>query len=345
MKLKMKIFIQLTLAFICGIQFSFAGDVSRTGTAAAAQLTVPVGARYLSMGGANIANVEGVDGIYWNPSGLALMSNVATGVFSTMNIFNDVRVNYIAVGTQMGDLGNLAVSLKSFDFGDIPLTTVLDTEGSGGQTFSPTFATVGLTYAVQLTDVVKIGLTGKLITESIDRASASAFAVDAGIQYDNVGGNEGLSFGIVVRNVGTSMQYEGSGLTVESTEVNGGKFQGFTKREAASDDLPASFEIGLGYKSSIDEENSLLVSTNFSNYNFGSDALRLGAEYMFNDMIALRGGYIYATDIDSEEQLYRFTAGVGFQYNISGMDLTLDYSFRDSQYFDGNNLFSLKLGF
>ncbi len=345
MKIKNKTFIHLTLALICAVQFSFAGDLARTGTAAAAQLSVPVGARYLAMGGANIANVVGVDGLYWNPSGLASMSNAATGVFSTMNIFNDVNVNYLAVGVQMGDLGNLAVTLKSFDFGDIPMTTILDTEGSNGQTFSPTFSTLGITYAMQLTDVIKVGVTGKLISESIDRASASAIAMDAGIQYDNLGGYSGLSFGIVVRNIGTSMRYEGSGLTHESAEVNGGLFQGFTKREAASDDLPTSFEIGFGYTSNIDEQNSLLFSTNFNNYNYGSDALRLGAEYMFNDMIALRGGYLYATDLDAAEQLYSLTAGAGFHYDVGGMDLTIDYSWRDSQYFDGNNLFSLKLGF
>jgi hypothetical protein len=345
MKLKNKKFIYLVLAFICSVQFSFAGDTARTGTAAGAQLTVPVGARYLAMGGANISNVEGVDGIFWNPSGLASMQNTANAVFSTMNIFNDVSVNYLAVGFQMGEMGNLAVTLKSFDFGDIPMTTILDTEGAGGQTFSPTFATVGLTYAVALTDIVKVGVTAKLVSEGIDRASASAFAIDAGIQYNDLGGFNGLSFGIVVRNIGTAMKYDGSGLTVESAEVNTGLFQGFTKREAASDDLPASFEIGLGYMANINERNSLLLTTNFNNYNYGSDKVRLGAEYMFDDMIAVRGGYLLETDLSSEEQLYRFTAGAGFKYDLGGLDLTLDYSFRDSQYYDGNNLFSLTVGF
>lgn len=245
----------------------------------------------------------------------------------------------------MGELGNLAVTLKSFDFGDIPMTTILDTEGAGGQTFSPTFATVGLTYAMQLTDVIKVGITGKLISEGIDRASASAFAIDAGIQYADLGGFQGLDFGIVVRNIGTTMKYDGSGLIVESSEVNGGLFQGFTKREAASDDLPASFEIGLGYTTNFDERNSLLLTTNFTNYNYGSDKIRLGAEYIFNETIAVRGGYLVETDLNSEEQLYRFTAGAGFKFDLGGLGLTLDYSFRDSQYYDGNNLFSLKVGF
>ena len=62
-------------------------------------------------------------------------------------------------------------------------------------------------------------------------------------------------------------------------------------------------------------------------------------------MIALRAGYVMEPDLDSDEQMYTFSMGGGFNYAVGGVDLTLDYSFRDSQYYDGNNLFSLSLGF
>ena len=344
--MKNKIFINvvLVLVFILGVQTVYSGDTVRRGTAAGMQTTVPVGARYLAMAGANIATVEGVDGIFWNPAGLASLTNSATVVFSTMQIFNSVDVNYIALGFNMGDLGTLGITLKTFDFGDIPLTTVDDVDASGGQTFSPSFSTIGITYSMQLTDVIQVGLTGKLINEGLDNANASAFAVDAGIQYKDLAGFSGLSFGLVIRNIGTSMQYSGPGLTVEGAET-GAEFLDFVNREASIDELPASFELGFGYTMDIDDENSLLFASTFNNYNFGSDAFRFGSEYIFDNMIAIRVGYLYETDLDSKDQLYTFTAGAGFNYNIGGTDLSIDYSFRDSQYFDGNNLFSLKLGF
>jgi len=193
MKKERLIKIIFALVLIFGLTLSFAGDVARTGTAAGMQLAVPVGPRYIAMGGANISNVEGVDGLYWNPAGLASMNHSAAGVFSTMSIFNDVNVNYLALGFQMGEIGKLAISLKSFDFGDIPLTTIGDPTGESGATYSPSFSTLGLTYSAQLTNVIQVGVTGKLISESIDRASASAFAIDAGIQYHDLAGFKGLS--------------------------------------------------------------------------------------------------------------------------------------------------------
>jgi hypothetical protein len=344
MKNKKLIAILTALVLVFGLESGYSGDTARTGTAAGMQLTVPVGARYLAMAGSNIADVQGVDALYWNPAGLSSMTSSAAGVFSTMTIFNDVSVNYMGLGFRMGETGSLGISLKSIDFGDIPFTTEQDPDGASGQTFSPTFVTVGLTYSTQLTNVIQVGLTAKIVSESVDRASASAFAFDAGIQYHDIAGFNGLSFGLAVKNVGTSMQYSGSAFTGEGIQT-GGDFPDFYNSEAAIDDLPASFEIGLGYKYSLDEQNSLFLASNFDNFNYGADAFKFGAEYTFNDMLFLRAGYIAQTDIDAKDQLYRYSAGVGFKYNLGGADLTLDYSFRDSQYFDGNNLFSLQIGF
>ena len=69
----------------------------------AAQLLVPVGARDLAMGGANLANTENLEAIYWNPAGLSSMANRAAGQFSTMQIFNDIRVNYVAVAVKASE--------------------------------------------------------------------------------------------------------------------------------------------------------------------------------------------------------------------------------------------------
>lgn len=344
--MKNKIFINIVIALVLvlGIQNLYSGDVSRLGTAAGVQTIIPVGARYLAVAGANIATVEGLDGLHWNPAGLANLNNSASSVFSTMSIFNDVDVNYLGLAFKAGDFGNIAFTLKAIDFGDIPVTTALDPDGDAGGKFSPTFLTIGITYSSQLTDVIQVGITTKFISESIDRVSASAFAIDAGIQYRGIAGFSGLSFGLVIKNIGTSMQYAGPGLRREGRTTDG-TFNDFFQAEASVDDLPTSFEIGLGYNVDINEQSVINFSSTFSNFNFGSDAFRLGVEYVFDDMIALRGGFLDETDTDAKDQLYSFTLGAGFHYNLGGTDLTLDYSFRDSQYFDGNNLFSLKLGF
>jgi hypothetical protein len=308
------------------------------------QTKVPVGARDLAMGGANIANTVGLDAIYWNPAGLSSMKNNAAGVFSTMSIFNDINVNYVAIGLRMGRLGSMGVSLKAFDFGDIPVTTTEDPDGASGRTFSPTFVTTGLTYSRLLTDAIQVGFTGKLIYESIPRASASAFAFDAGIQYHELGGIPGFSIGLTVKNIGGNMTYQGSALTTQASTGSLGQNE-FVDRIASSDQLPAMVELGAGYKRLIAENNTVTVSGLFLNNNFGNDAFKIGGEYMFQDLIALRGGYLLENNTAAEDNLYRFTAGVGLHYNLGGSDVTFDYTYRDSQYFDGNNLFSLRIGF
>ncbi|HQV31593.1 MAG TPA: PorV/PorQ family protein [Calditrichia bacterium] len=314
----------------------FAGDPARTGTAGGVQVLVPVGARDLGMGGANIAYTSGLEAAYWNPAGLSMLDRRASAQFSTMQMFNDIRVNYAGIGVQAGRLGNLAFTFKAFDFGEIPVTTLEDPDGESGATFSPAFATIGLTYSKMLTDAISFGVTGKVVHEEAPRVKASAAAFDMGLQYRGLGGVNGLSVGLAVKNIGTDMKYDGSALLDENN---------FTAPDIQSDELPASIEMAVGYRYNINESNSFIAAGNFQNNNLGNDVIRLGGEFNYGDFIFLRGGYLAGSDIDSDAQLYRYTAGVGLNLDVNGTALMVDYAFRDSQYFDGNHLFSLTLGF
>lgn len=322
----------------------FAGDPSRIGTAAGEQLLVPVGARDLALGGANVAFSSGLDAMYWNPAGFSSMKNTAAGMFSTMTIFNSVDVNYMGLGLNVGRIGTIGFSLKVFDFGDIPITTNQDIDGESGATYSPSYMTAALTYSRRLSDAVQVGMNAKFITERIPRASANAMAFDAGIQYHNLGGINGMSMGLVVKNIGTNMQYTGSAFLAQAVDV-GSNNQEYREKPTSRHQLPATVELGVGYRRNINENNNIVFMGNFENFNFGNDNFKMGAEYAYNDLIFLRGGYLITQKTDAADQLYRFTLGVGLHYKYGNTDIQLDYAFRDSQYFDGNNLFSLSLGF
>ena len=329
-------------AFFLGVSPLYGGDPARIGTAGGDQLLVPVGARDLGMGGSNVAFSSGLDAIYWNPAGFSSQKSNAMGTFSTMSVFSDVNVNYLALGFNAGRMGHVGFSIKAFDFGDIPLTTNEDYNGSSGATFSPSFMTMAVTYSRKVNDAIQVGLTGKLVNESVPRASASAFAFDVGIQYHELGGFNGLSMGLVVKNIGTNLQYGGSAFLIQQSGTGAASF---VEIPTASHQLPANIELGVGYRRDINEQNSIVFNGNFVSNNFGNDDFKFGAEYAYSDLIFLRGGYLATQKIDSEDQLYRFTLGVGLNYNYGGTNLALDYAFRDSQYFDGNNLFSLTVGF
>ncbi|MGD9897983.1 MAG: PorV/PorQ family protein [Calditrichaceae bacterium] len=346
MKYKMKINGTLVLVFFLLLAMLplYAGSDARVGTAAGVQVLVPVGARDLAMGGANIVNTQGVDAIYWNPAGLATLDGKAQGAFSNMTIFSDIGVNYLALGVNMGSLGNLGFDIKSFDFGDIPETTVLDMDGASGKTYSPTYSTVGLTYANKLTETIRVGFTGKMIYESIPRAEATSFAFDIGIQYMNLAGLDGVSFAVVAKNIGQNMSYEGSGFLYAVQDPVTDRTD-YVTRETSSDQLPASLEFGVAYTYKLMERNTLLISGDFANNNIDNDELKLGVEYSYNNFVALRGGYINKINVAAEDEDFDFSFGAGINYKLGNTMLSLDYAFRNSEYFDANNMFTLKVGF
>ena len=74
----------LLLAFIAVAGAGAFAQENRTGTNAASELLIPVGARDLAMGGSSLAITSGVESIYWNPAGLGRLEGSAEGLFSTM---------------------------------------------------------------------------------------------------------------------------------------------------------------------------------------------------------------------------------------------------------------------
>src|SRR5713101_6662115 len=100
----------------------YGGGANRSGTNAAPELLIPVGARDIAMGGASVATTSGIDAIFWNPAGLARSPFGASAMFSHMSYIADIPVNYFAVGVSFEGFGSLGFSLKSLGIGDIAVT-------------------------------------------------------------------------------------------------------------------------------------------------------------------------------------------------------------------------------
>lgn len=322
----------------------------RTGTSAAPELLIPVGGRDLAMGGASIATTQGVEAIHWNPAGLSKISHSAEGMFSSMSYIADINVSYGAVATQFGDFGVVGLSIRSLDFGNIPVTTVADEDGASGGTFSPTYVTLGLTYSRQVTDAVSVGGTAKLVTESIDRVSASGMAFDLGLQYSGLLGFKGIQLGITVKNFGPSMQFDGNGLLRNATSSDGSRPEQSYKSEAASFELPSVIEIGVSYSGTTDDNTNLYsISGSYTNNNLYLDQYKVGGEYGYAfepAKLFARVGYEFVPQLETaKDNVFGLTLGAGITYNTGGVDLTFDYAFRKAEFFDNNNVFSLKVGF
>jgi opacity protein-like surface antigen len=337
----MRIAITILLAVILTIP-NFAGDPTRKGTTGADQLLIPVGARGIATGGAFLSNVTGLEAIYYNPAGLDV-SQRTEGMFSHMSYLADIGVSYFAAGTSLGSFGSVALSFKTFDFGEIPVTTFESPDGTGA-TYSPSFLTAGITYSKIITDRVSIGVNAKVISETIMSTNATAFALDFGVQYRF---ESNLSLSATVKNLGTNMQYTGQDLQVK-TGVPGTTPGGRDAQYSAVTEpfqIPSFFEMSLAYAFDFDADNMLQFGGTFVNNNAFEDEVKLGMEYGFMDMFFVRGGYNLLTE-NTDDYIYGFTFGAGVDYYLSdGLNIVFDYAFREVKEFpDPNHVFTVKLG-
>lgn len=326
-----------------------AAQNKRVGTAAATELLIPVGARGLAMGGSNLSVASGVEALHWNPAGLGRMERSAEGLFSTMAYIADIKVNYGAVAGSFGGFGVVGFSVKALDFGDIPLTTEDDPEGRLGRVFSPTFMTLGFSYARALTDAISAGGTVKLISEKIERVSSSGMAFDLGIQYKGLVGISGLNLGVAIKNIGPQMKFDGPGLLRSAVTTEGRRPDQKYKIDAASFELPSLVEIGVGYEHKMGNNLMLRGSGSFTNNNLHLDEYRVGGEleYGFESLRFYgRAGINMVPDAElDEDNIWGATLGVGLNYRAAGVDVTIDYAYRQADLFAGNQVFSLMLGF
>jgi len=324
---------------------AFAGRGDKVGTGAAPELLIPVGARYVGMGNASASLSTGVDAIYWNPAGLSRTTTTAEAMFSYMRYIADIGVNYAAVSASFEGVGSIGLSMKQIAMGDIEITTEGVPDGTG-QFFSPTFITVGLTYSRLLTDRISVGLTGNVISERIDRVSASGIAFDIGVQYSSFANVNGLNVGVVVKNIGPNVKFDGPGLYREATATGYQRPATYYKVEAATDELPSTIELAVSYQQKFAEEHALTFAGVFQNNNLSEDDYKLGLEYGFNDALFLRGGYIFGQETQPDSRIYGASFGAGLHHSFGpSLAVSIDYAYRAVKYLDGNHVFTLKLGF
>jgi len=351
MKIAIRILVMMAILLI-GVDSAFAGGGSRNGTGGANELVIPVGARGIALGGSTISTESGIDALFWNPAGVANMTNSATATFSTMSYIANIGVEYGAVSANFEGFGVVSFDIKSLNVGDIPVTTNDQPDGTG-QTFTPQFLTAGATYSRALTDRIAIGLTINYISETLGQVSSSGFGVNAGVQYKDLGDISGLSFGLAIKNIGPQMTFGGPGLLVKaaptgSTSTPTDPFNrppSYYSINAAPFDLPSAFDIGFGYAPKLDDINALQLSLVFENNNFSGDVYNVGAEYGYNKMFFARLGYTMSPTNQDPNYIYGFTAGAGINYDLGGIDVKVDYAYRSVKYFTANNVFEISLGF
>ena len=322
------------------------GQNSRMGSASSTQLLVVPSAKHLSGGGAT-ATATGMDATFWNPAGLAMSENSVDAIFSNRQYFADIDNSFFGIATDLGDY-KMGVSVRTFNIGDIDETTVFHPDGTG-QVFTPNFSILGATLARKLSDNTSVGLNANLIREGFGRVAATGLAYDLGVQYRGFLGREGLDVGFAMKNFGSPMKYDGEGLGVMASPVDGDRPVEYYKIDAAAFDLPFVFDMGLSYNIA----GADIGVTYTSNY-YSTDELKLSVGYALEGLGSVGVGMQSSSasqEIDDTDDWYTNPSdGVSFGASLDmsrfiGMNMSVDYSMLPMGDFGTNSVVALRVAF
>jgi hypothetical protein len=194
---------------------------------------------------------------------------------------------------------------------------------------------IGLGYARALSDKFAVGGVIKWVHQNLGDGAielgattaddliktniAEIFAFDFGMIYKT--GFKSLQFGVVIKNFSKEARFIDEG------------FQ-----------LPLTFKIGASMNvmdlTDFDKEtHQVLLSIEAEHPRDYTERVRVGCEYTFMKMLALRAGFVSHAD----EQ--KFSYGVGLQKDLGPLGVGVDYAYTPFGVFDKVHTFAMRLWF
>ncbi|MEM7575394.1 MAG: PorV/PorQ family protein [Bacteroidota bacterium] len=337
----------------------FAGNPDRQGESGAAQLLLNPYAPSAGLHSLNTSSVAGVEGMRINIAGLGRVSESQV-LLGYADYLSGAEVGLQAVGfaSKMKGAGTFGLSIMAVDFGDIPVTTTNQPDGTGSD-LNLSFINIGLGYSHVFENKVSVGILLRLVSESTSDVGAFGFAIDAGVQYF-VGDHDEFKFGVSLRNIGSRMTFAGQGLSQAANSPDPrDPIQLTFEQRAAGFEMPSVLNIGASYDilandmlATDGDDHRLTILGNFTANSFSRDQIGAGIEYSFKEQFSLRAGY--RRDISEEEDnlpsLYNgFSAGasvmVPFSKTNRGAGVSLHYAYRQTEVFNGTHNFGVGVSF
>jgi hypothetical protein len=349
-----KVVLGVAAGFV-GISSLQAGNPDRAGQAGATQLLVNPWARSSSLGNSNMCSVSGVESMSLNPAGL-VSTDGSEFLLARSNWLGNLGININAAGyaQKLGADNAVALSIMSFDFGNIQTTTESLPEGGAGS-YTISIVNIGAGYSHRFSDNIDAGLLLRFLSEGIPNAKASGAAIDAGIQY-HAGYHNRTKFGVALRNVGPAMQYSGDGLSARAV-IQGSSNSVTLAKRSEQFELPSVLNIAGGYDiitTDSTHHNLLTATASFTSNAFSRDQFGIGLEFTWRNYVVLRGGYVYQSGLySSSSNSAAFSgpcAGVTVQAPFGKANskghrklIGIDYAYRAAAPFSGTNTLGIRL--
>jgi hypothetical protein len=286
---------------------------NRPGSTDAQFLKIGVSARGTGMADAYLASVEGAEATYYNPAAMPWVPNRDV-VFTHTSWFAGINHEFAAATQNFDDIGSFGLSVTALYTDEMKVRTPLQPEGTG-ETFYVGNYRFGLSYARFLTDRVTFGLTFSYINMKLyQEFAADAFSLDIAVMY--VSDFRGFRFALEIADFGSNIQY-----------VN------------ESYPLPTNFQFGMAMNAIDGDDQKLLVSLAAVKPNEGEPQAQLGAEWNYQKMFFVRGGYRLNYSIAT------WSAGAGAAFSLEGLGMRADYSYSDYKTLGGSHRIGIGVSF
>ena len=283
---------------------------------------LPVGARAMAMGGANVATADDPFALYWNPAALENVLHTGIGLYYT-NLPLGTNYNYIALTYPSLFLGTFSIGYMGIGTGDIPMSdddaTQLGPEDYGRSLFM-------LGYGYRLFDWLSLGTTLKLerakfpaypddLTGATGNLSEAAFGADFGVLFTPNFENRYLSNILIGFNLQNAVQ-----RSIRAEEIR--------------EDSPRNLRVGIAKKIPVNmNSDQMIVAFDVSRNDKTASVpthYHLGFEYVYQGKFMARAGYDHrGSNVGGNGPTY----GVG----VKQFGLSIDYSYWSGGYEDLGN--------
>ncbi len=296
----------------------------RAGISTAQFLKIGVGGRAAALGESFIAIADDASALYWNPAGLAQFTKNQV-IFSHNIWVVDINHDFIGAVYHLDSDNTFGASLTAVTMEDMPVTNEFAPFGTG-EYFGFSDIAISISYARKMTSQFSFGGTVKYIEETLDKLKMRGVMIDLGTYYRT--GLGSTRFAVTVSNFGSELSPDGEVILIG--DRNKSDWQSFAP--------PTIFRIGFAFEPFENEEHRVTTSIQLNHPNDNSENIVLGAEYVWQKLLFVRGGYKFNVD----EQNYSF--GMGLHVPISIAEFTLDYAYANFQKLGSSHRFSIILG-
>jgi len=295
----------LILIFL--ILFAIQLTAQNAGNTGLSFLKFGFGARNIAMGDVGNSAANDLTALHYNPARLSNTDN--NEVTFTHNAWvQDVNSEMFGIKTFLWDLP-IAIGFNVTNISDIEVRLI---PGEPISKFDANYFFGSLSTAYKIDEDFSVGLSLKYLYEGLLNDESTGFGVDLGGNYKLP--FDGLSVSAVLRNLGSMNE-----LRNQSTK------------------LPSEIRIGPAYTFRLkDYKFDFIIAGEYQKYFDADDHINFGAEILYNNIIALRGGY------QTKYESRNFTTGFGLIWG----NLKFDYSYIPFSLGIGSaSLFSLSFKF